>query len=248
MKVSPRILIAFALAATAIASTAQQAAVPVAPPSPGAAAAAAAAQPALAPQSTPTQTPTAPASVAPAAVAKPDAALGNQKYDAVCASCHGAAGNSGTPANPKLAQQHPAYIIKQLQEFKTAKRPSPIMQGFAAQLTEQDMVNIAAYLGAQKQKPGFAKDKELVALGERIYRGGILNRNVASCAGCHSPNGAGIPAQYPRLSGQHADYTAAQLVAFRDGARKNSPQMTAIATKLNDREIRAVSDYIAGLR
>jgi cytochrome c553 len=88
----------------------------------------------------------------------------------------------------------------------------------------------------------------LVALGERIYRGGIADRKVAACAGCHSPNGAGIPAQYPRLSGQHADYTVKQLQSFRDGVRKNSPQMKDVAAKLNDREIKAVADYIAGLR
>ncbi|MFZ9334630.1 MAG: c-type cytochrome, partial [Burkholderiaceae bacterium] len=85
-------------------------------------------------------------------------------------------------------------------------------------------------------------------LGERIWRGGIADRQVAACAGCHSPNGAGIPSQYPRLSAQHADYTAAQLTAFRDGVRKNNLQMTQVAAKLNDREIKALSDYIAGLR
>ena len=185
---------------------------------------------------------------APAAAVKIDVAAGEAKYGAVCAACHGAGGNSGTPANPKLSQQHPDYIVKQLQEFKSGKRPSPVMQGFAAQLTDQDMKNIAAYVGTQKAKPGFATDKELVTLGEKIYRGGLQDRQVPACAGCHSPNGAGIPAQYPRLSGQHAAYTASQLVAFRDGARKNSSQMSQIAFKLNDREIRAVSDYIAGLR
>jgi cytochrome c553 len=118
----------------------------------------------------------------------------------------------------------------------------------AAPLTEGDMRNIAAYVGSQQAKPGFAKDKELVQLGERIYRGGVADRQVPACAACHSPNGAGIPAQYPRLSGQHADYTVAQLIAFRDGGRKNSAQMTGVAAKLNDREIRAVADYIAGLR
>src|SRR5690606_33892921 len=101
---------------------------------------------------------------------------------------------------------------------------------------------------AQPAKEGFAKDKDLVALGERIYRGGIAERSIASCASCHSPNGAGIPAQYPRLAGQHADYTALQLKAFRDGTRANSAQMTGVAAKLSDRAIRAVSYYIAGLR
>ena len=188
------------------------------------------------------------ATAAAAPAAKPDANLGSQKFDAVCAACHGAGGNSGTPANPKLAQQHPEYIVKQLTEFKAGKRASPVMQGFAAQLTEADMKNIAAYVSSNKAKPGFAKDKELVTMGEKIYRGGIANRQVPACAGCHSPNGAGIPAQYPRLAGQHADYTSAQLVAFRDGVRKNGPMMSTIAGKLNDREIRAVADYIAGLR
>lgn len=188
------------------------------------------------------------AAAKPAQPAKPDAAQGEAKYSAVCVACHGAAGNSGIPANPKLAQQHPEYIVKQLQEFKDGKRKNAVMQGMAAPLTEQDMRNIAAYVGAQQAKPGFAKDKTLVTLGERIYRGGIADRQVPACAGCHSPNGAGIPAQYPRLSGQHADYTAAQLVSFRDGVRSNSPQMAGVAAKMNDREIRAVADYIAGLR
>ena len=97
-------------------------------------------------------------------------------------------------------------------------------------------------------KVGAASDKPLVQLGERIYRGGIADRQVPACAGCHSPNGAGIPSQYPRLGGQHADYSAAQLTAFRDGVRKNSLQMGQVAAKMNDREIKAVSDYIAGLR
>lgn len=184
----------------------------------------------------------------PKKAAKPDLVQGETKYTAVCAACHGADGNSGSPANPKLAQQHPEYLVKQLQEFKSGKRANAIMQGFAATLSDDDMKNIAWWLASKKNKPGFAKDKELVALGERIYRGGIADRQIAACAGCHSPNGAGIPAQYPRLGGQHADYTVAQLVSFRDGARKNSLQMSQVAAKLNDREIKAVSDYIAGLR
>lgn len=190
----------------------------------------------------------APAKAAAPVVAKPDLVQGESKFTAVCAACHGADGNSGTPVNPKLAQQHPEYLIKQLQEFKNGKRPNPVMQGFAAQLSDADMKNIAYWVSAKKAKAGFAKDKEMVALGEKIYRGGIADRQIAACAGCHSPNGAGIPAQYPRLSGQHADYTAAQLTGFRDGGRKNSLQMSQVAAKLNDREIKAVSDYIAGLR
>ena len=188
-----------------------------------------------------------PAAAAPAS-AKPDLNAGSTKYAATCAACHGTDGNSGVPANPKIAQQHPEYLVKQLQEFKNGRRPSQIMKPFADQLSEADMRNISYWIASQKAKPGFARDKELVALGERIYRGGILEKQVAACAGCHSPNGAGIPAQYPRLSGQHADYTHEQLRAFQNGVRKNSQQMTDIATRLSEREMRAVSDYIAGLR
>jgi len=180
--------------------------------------------------------------------AKPDLVKGEALYTAVCAACHGADGNSAIAANPKLSAQHPEYLVKQLHEFKSGKRNNAIMKGFASALSDDDMRNIAYWVASKPIKPGFAKDKELVALGERIYRGGIADRQIAACAGCHSPNGAGIPAQYPRLSGQHADYTVAQLNMFRDGSRANSTQMTQVAAKLNDKEIRAVSDYIAGLR
>lgn len=179
---------------------------------------------------------------------QPDLAKGEASYSAVCGACHGADGNSGTPENPKLAGQHPRYTVKQLQEFKSGKRDNAIMTGMASTLSDDDMINVAYWLASQQPKPGFAKDKELVSLGERIYRGGIAERKIAACAGCHSPNGAGIPAQYPRMSGQHADYSKAQLTAFRDGIRANSAQMTGVAARLNDREIRAVSDYMAGLR
>jgi cytochrome c553 len=186
--------------------------------------------------------------------AKPDPAKGDTIFNATpansqsCASCHAADGNSSIAANPKLAQQHPEYILKQLQDFKSGKRKSAIMKPLASALSDDDMRNIAWFVGSKKVKPGFAKDKELVSLGEKIYRGGISDRQVPACAGCHSPNGAGIPAQYPRLGGQHADYTVAQLTAFRDNVRLNSLPMNGVAAKLNDREIKAVADYIAGLR
>ena len=183
-----------------------------------------------------------------AAPAKPDLAKGEAKFAAVCASCHGADGNSAIPANPKLAQQHPQYLAKQLLEFKSGQRANVVMKQFAADLSDDDMKNISAWLASKQSKAGFAKDKELVSLGERIYRGGIAERQIAACAGCHSPNGAGIPAQYPRLGGQHADYTASQLSSFRDGTRKNSLPMSQVAARMNDREIKAVSDFIAGLR
>ena len=181
-------------------------------------------------------------------VAKPDLVKGEASYTAVCAACHGADGNSAIAVNPTLAQQHPEYLVKQLQEFKSGKRNNAVMKGFATMLTDEDMKNIAYWVASKPAKAGFAKDKDLVTLGERIYRGGIADRNIAACAGCPSPNGAGIPAQYPRLSGQHADYTVAQLNTFRDGSRANSQQMTQVAAKLNDKEIKAVADYIAGLR
>ena len=190
----------------------------------------------------------APAVAAPVVVAKPDLVKGEATFTAVCAACHGADGNSGTPGYPKLSQQHPEYLVKQLREYKEGKRKNAIMQGFAATLSPEDMKNIAYWATSKQAKPGFATEKELVSLGERIYRGGIADRQIAACAGCHSPSGAGIPAQYPRLKGQHAEYTATQLTYFRDGIRTNSLQMTQVAAKLNDKEIRAVSDYIAGLR
>jgi cbb3-type cytochrome c oxidase subunit III len=183
-----------------------------------------------------------------APAAKVDLAKGEATFTAVCAACHGADGNSGSPAYPKLAQQHPDYLVKQLQEFKSGKRANAIMSGMAAALSDDDMKNVAAWVGSKESKPNFAKEKELVVLGERIYRGGIADRQIAACAGCHTPTGAGIPSQYPRLAGQHADYAVAQLTAFRDGVRKNSAQMAGVAAKMNDREIKAVSDYIAGLR
>jgi cytochrome c553 len=190
----------------------------------------------------------APVKAEPAKAAKPDLAKGEATFTAMCAACHGADGNSDVPANPKLAQQHPQYLVKQLQEFKSGKRANPIMIGMASALSDADMLNVAHWLSSKNVKPGAAKDKDLIAMGERIYRGGVADRQIAACAGCHSPNGVGIPAQYPRLSGQHADYAAAQLTAFRDGVRKNSVQMEQVAAKLNDREIKAVADYVAGLR
>jgi cbb3-type cytochrome c oxidase subunit III len=184
---------------------------------------------------------------APAAPAKADPAKGAALYGAVCTSCHGAEGNSGAPTFPKLAQQHPEYIVKQLTEYKSGKRANAIMSGFASALSEDDMRNIAAFVGSKSAKPGFAKDKALATLGEKIYRGGIADRQIPACAGCHSPTGAGIPAQYPRLAGQHADYTVSQLTQFRGGNRLNSLQMGQVAAKLNDKEINALADYIAGL-
>jgi cytochrome c553 len=178
---------------------------------------------------------------------KADLAKG-QQLAASCMACHTADGTRGSPANPILQGQHPEYLVKQLTEYKSGKRKNAIMQGMAAGLSEDDMRHIAAFYASKEPKPGFAKIKETVALGERIWRGGISSKAVPACAGCHSPNGAGIPVQYPRMAGQHADYTEAQLLAFRSGLRANNAQMSAIAYKLNDAEIKAVSDFAAGLR
>jgi len=178
--------------------------------------------------------------------AKPDLAKG-QATAAICASCHTSDGSRGSPTYPILQGQHPEYLVKQLTEFKSGKRANAIMTGMAAALSEADMKNVAAFYAGKTAKGGFAKNKATVELGEKIYRGGIAERSIPACAGCHSPNGAGIPAQYPRIGGQHADYTEAQLIAFRGGVRKNSVPMMGVAAKLNDREIKAVADYIAGL-
>lgn len=182
------------------------------------------------------------------AAAKPDPANGQTISTQVCGACHTADGSRGSPANPIIAGQHSDYLVKQLDEFKSGKRKNPVMTGMATPLSTEDMKNVAAFYASKQAKPGFAKHKDLVLLGEKIYRGGIAAKQVPACAGCHSPTGAGIPAQYPRVGGQHSDYTEAQLNAFRSGARGNSVQMTAIAAKLSDKEIKAVSDYMAGLR
>lgn len=191
-----------------------------------------------------------------AKVAKPDPAKGETIYtggDAsrnipACVACHGAGGNSSIVQNPKLSAQHDPYIYKQLMNFRTPERANPIMSPISKALTEQDMHNIAAWLDKQEAKPGAAKNKASIDLGKKIYRGGIADKNVPACASCHGANGAGIPAQFARLAGQHQEYTGAQLTAFRAGARNNSTQMTMIAKRLSDDEIAAVSDYISGLK
>ncbi len=190
------------------------------------------------------------------AVAKADPAKGGTIYDSgdtarglpACMSCHGAAGNSTIVANPKLAGQIEAYTHKQLVDFTTPNRQNPVMTTYAKMLTEDEKRHIAAYLATQKQKPGAAKNKDTVELGRKIYRGGIAEKGVAACASCHGATAGGIPAQYPRLSGQHQDYTYAQLDAFKNGTRKNSVQMTTLAQRMSPEEMKAVSDYIAGLK
>ena len=188
------------------------------------------------------------AQAAETAASAPEPAKGATISTAVCAACHTNDGSRGSAANPIIQGQHPDYLVKQLAEFKAGKRDNAVMKAMASPLSEADMKNVAAFYASKQPKPGFAKNKDLVSLGEKIYRGGIGDRSVPACSGCHGPSGAGMPAQYPRLAGQHADYVEAQLMAFRGGVRRNNPAMAAIAVKLNDREIKAVADYVAGLR
>lgn len=188
-------------------------------------------------------------------VIKGDSAKAQQIVTTVCAACHGADGNSVIPVNPNLAGQHPEYTYKQLVNFKpqdgkAAERANPIMGGMVANLSAEDMKNLAAHFAAQKSIPRAARDAALVKQGEAIYRGGVAAKGVPACAACHAPNGAGMPAQFPRIAGQHADYTVAQLKAFRGGQRANDPaqMMRGAAAKMSDQEIAAVAEYIAGLR
>ena len=187
------------------------------------------------------------ANEAAAPVAKPDLVKGAAISAQVCAACHTADGSRGSPANPILQGQHAEYLVKQLTEFKSGKRNNAIMKGMASTLSEADMKNVAAFYASKSAKPGFGKNKDLATLGEKIYKGGIADRQIAACAGCHSPTGAGMPSQYPRLGGQHGDYVEAQLTSYRAGTRANNTTMLSIAAKMNDKEIKAVSDYIAGL-
>jgi len=203
--------------------------------------------------------PAHPPAAAKAAAVKADAGKGSTLYsdgDAArglpaCVSCHGAAGNSTIVANPKLAGQHESYLYKQLVDFTTPERNQAVMSTYAKMLSDADKKNIAAYLAAQVAKPGTAKNKDTIDLGKKIYRGGIAGKQIAACASCHGATGNGIPVQYPRIAGQHQDYTIAQLTQFRStkaDARKNSAPMHTIASRMSDDEIAAVADYIAGLK
>lgn len=189
------------------------------------------------------------------AQAKADIAKGQQIAGQVCAACHAADGNSTIAQNPVLAGQVPEYLHKQLKSFKApanakADRVNALMAPMVANLSEQDMQNLAAYYAAQSAKPRNARNKDLVALGQQIYRAGIPEKSIPACAGCHGVTGAGMPTQYPRLAGQHAEYTESQMKAWRSGERANDPNrmMRTIAARMSDKEILAVADFIAGLR
>lgn len=190
------------------------------------------------------------------APAKGNAAQAQTIANQVCAACHAADGNSIAPANPKLAGQPAEYITKQLQNFKGALkdpnkegvRKSPVMTALVANLSDQDMLNLGAYYAAKASKSGTAKVP--YGAGQKVYRGGDTVTGVPACAACHGPTGAGIPGQYPRLGGQHADYILAQLKAFRSGERANDEGkvMRTIANKMSDQEMQAVANYASGLK
>ena len=184
-----------------------------------------------------------------ASLAEGSAAAGKVKA-ASCAACHGADGNSVNPQWPKLAGQNPGYIIAQLTYFQDGERVNDIMKGMAANLTQQDREDLAAYFSSQKVKIG-AADPSLVELGQKIYRSGNASSGVAPCMGCHGPDGAGNPAaKYPALRGQNAEYIENQLRGFASGQRKNDNAkkiMQPLASRMTDAEIRAVASYIQGL-
>lgn len=183
-----------------------------------------------------------------------DLTKGKEIAEAVCIACHAADGNSQVPDFPILAAQQPQYLVKQLKNYKpgpngeTPARDNAIMLGFASALSDEDMANVSAFYAAQKLIPSLVQDAEAAKSGEQIYRAGIAAKGVPSCAGCHGPAGSGMPAEYPRISGQHSAYTVAQLSAFRDGVRNNSTQMSRISKLMSDADIKAVSEYLAGLR
>jgi len=195
------------------------------------------------------------ASDAAKAAPKGDAARGQAVASTVCVACHGPDGNSPVATNPKLAGQHPEYLLKQMKNFKAAdgkppERTSAIMNGMIAAYDEGQMRDLATYFSTQTQKGEAAKNRETIELGQKLYRGGDQAKGLPACAACHGPTGSGIPAQFPRIGGQFAEYTEAQLKGFREGTRANDPSkmMRMVAIKMTDAEIRAVADYVAGLR
>jgi cytochrome c553 len=181
---------------------------------------------------------------------QPDLAKGKAKVEEICITCHTIDGNSVAPLYPILAGQHIQYIEKQLKDYKAGKRVNNTMGPWAMTLTDQDRINVSAYFASQTLKERTAGDQKLADDGEKIYRGGIMAKNVPACMACHGPNGAGMPSQYPQLASQHAAYTEAQLQAFKEGARSNDKDnvMQEIAVKLTNAEIKAVAEYISGLQ
>ncbi len=181
--------------------------------------------------------------------AQGDAAAGESKA-AVCGACHGADGNSMVGSNPKLAGQNARYLIKQMQDIKGGARTVPLMTGILNNSSDQDIQDIAAYFESQ-EKTLQGANPDLIEVGQSIYRSGIASLNIAACTACHSPTGQGnSQAGFPALGGQHSEYTAAQLRAFRSGDRSNDGQsspMRILAERLTDKEIDALASYISGL-
>jgi cytochrome c553 len=178
----------------------------------------------------------------------PTTSAAEQTAQTVCAACHGPDGNSPIAINPKLAGQHPEYLYKQLSDFKAGKRENAVMGGMVANLSKEDMQSLADYFTAQTPTLGKAQSEGAGSLGEKIYRGGIMETKVPACASCHGANGEGMPKRFPRVSGQHAEYTLQQLKIFRTGERANAPMMQTISVKMTEAEMAAVADYIQGLR
>ena len=183
-----------------------------------------------------------------------DPARGKEIATTVCAACHGADGNSTMALNPSLAGQGYDYLLKQMTNLKAAEgqpalRENAVMAGMIAPYDLDQMRDLAAYFASQAPKPGAATNEATIQMGQALYRRGDMKKGLPACASCHGPTGAGIPAQYPRISGQRTDYAEAQLKAFRDGTRANDAAkvMRTIALKMTDAEIRAVTDYMAGL-
>lgn len=173
-----------------------------------------------------------------------------QAKSATCVACHGPTGNSPNPEWPNIAGQHEQYILKQLRAFKAGERQNPLMSPIAATLSEDDMADLAVYYSEQTLT-GLEADPQRVSLGEDLYRGGDMNTGVPACIGCHGPRGQGNPtALYPAIAGQHATYVAAQLRAYRSGARQTDQNgmMRAAAKLLTDEQIDAVASYVQGMR
>jgi cytochrome c553 len=177
-----------------------------------------------------------------------DPVQGQLKVQQICAACHGPDGNSVASSNPTLAGQNPVYIVNQLKAFKSGQRNNPIMLGMASALSDQDMLNVAAFFSRQTPKPHEAADKTLMAAGQSIYRAGNPVTHVPACMSCHGPAGGGIPDQFPRVGSQQSAYVLKQLNDFKAGTDRKNPIMYDIANRLSDAEMKAVAEYISGLR
>ena len=182
-----------------------------------------------------------------------DAKKGAALAQGLCAACHASDGNSVIPANPILAGQHYTYLRNQLNYFQVkqgedrAKRENAVMLGIASGLSSDDIDNLAAYYSQQKIKPSYASNLELAKVGEVVYKAGDDIRGIPSCSSCHGPRGLGVPGQFPRISGQHATYTASTLKSYKNGSRANNKQMMAISSRLTEAQINALAEYLAGL-